>query len=74
MLSDLSIKTICRYHELKFGDTFKKQFTKCCNVFGKHKKKVNGGHVVTLDIAIQLKNENKDVVPGWKLFRSCYMM
>lgn len=63
IVSDLSIKTICHYHKYKFRDSFKKQFTKCCNVYGKHSKKVKGGHPVTLDMAMQLKNENKDVVP-----------
>ena len=49
-----------------------RQFTKCCNVFGKHTKKVKGGHVVTVDIATELRNKNIEVIPGWQLCRSCY--
>ena len=72
MVSDVSVKTICRFHEYKFGDSLQKQFTKCCDVLEKHKKKVKGGHVMNLDMAMDLKIKNYDVVPGWQLCRSCY--
>ena len=63
ILSDMSIKTICHYHKYKFGG-FKKQFTKCCNAFDKHKKKVKGGHLLTLEIASKLQSDGFNVVPG----------
>ena len=67
-----AISTICKYHTYKFGDGFKKQFTKCCNLFGNHVNKVKGGHLVTYEIAYQLKSKGVHVVPGWQLCRSCY--
>ena len=67
-----SIETICRSHKWYFAEQFKRQFTKCCNAFGKHTKKVKGGHVVTVDIATELRNKNIEVIPGWQLCRSCY--
>ena len=71
--SDVSITSICHYHEYKFGEYFKTQFNKCCNIYNKHsKKKVKGGHVISLEMAIKLKNNNYDVVPGWQLCRGCY--
>ena len=66
------ISTICKYHTYKFGDGFKKQFTKCCNLFGNHVKNVKGGHLVTYEIAYQLKSKGVHVVPGWQLCHSCY--
>ena len=51
--------------------TLKKQFTKCCDVFEKHKKNEKGGHVLNLDMAMDLKNKN-GVVPGWQLYHACY--
>ena len=37
--SDSAASTISNYHKYKFGDGFKKQFTKCCNIYEKHVKK-----------------------------------
>ena len=58
MVSDQSIKTICCYHELKFGESFPKQNSKCCNIFGKHnkdkKKKAAGLITIMLEAAILL--------------------
>ena len=53
--SDPAVSTVCNYHKYKFGDGFKKQFTKCCNIYEKHAKKVKGGHVMTFEIATHLK-------------------
>lgn len=36
---DLAASLICNYHKYKFGDGFKKQFTKCCNMYEKHVQK-----------------------------------
>ena len=72
LVSDTSLKTICHYHYHKFGDGFSKQNTKCCNVFNTHKKKVKGGHIVTLQLAMALKSNGLDATPGWQLCRSCF--
>ena len=37
--NDPAASTICNYHKYKFGDGYKKQFTKCCNIYEKHVKK-----------------------------------
>ena len=38
-----SIKSICLHHKHLFlGSAFTKKFTKCCNIFGNHSKKVKG--------------------------------
>ena len=37
--SDSAASTICNYHKYKFGDGFKKQFRKCCNIYEKNVKK-----------------------------------
>ena len=70
--NDTTAPTICNYHKYKFGDGFQKQFTKCSNIFEKHTKKVKGGHLVSLELATDLKNKGKHVIPGWQLCRSCY--
>ena len=54
MVSDTPVTTICDYHEYKFGDKFLSKFKSvcvCANIFSKHlklKKKVKGGHAITL--------------------------
>ena len=73
LISDTSMKTICHYHEYKFGDDgFKKQFNKCCNVYNTHKKKVKGGHTVSLELATNLQNDGFNITPGWQLCHACF--
>ena len=71
-MSDTSVTTIFDYQIYKFGDKFVSSFINanvCGNIFSKHrrsKKKVIGGHVITLDMAMKLNNEGKEATPGWK--------
>ena len=61
MVPDTPVTTICDYHEYKFGDKFLSKFKSvcvCANIFSKHlklKKKVKGGHAITLQIAKKLQ-------------------
>ena len=49
--------------------------TKCCNWFQKyHKRKIKGGHVITLNMAEKLRAKYPSVVPGWQFCRSCYQV
>ena len=47
--------------------------SKCCNIYDSHKKKKkpNGTHNITLEIAEQLKCKGISVIPGWRLCRNC---
>ena len=75
---DISVTNICRYHELHFGEYFERRQTKCCNILDRHvysgttARKVNGQHSISLEMAINLQNQNLNVIPGWKLCRNCY--
>ena len=44
---------------------------KCCAVLIKHRRKVKGEQVITLQMAQQLKTKNINVVPGQLFCRQC---
>ena len=46
-----------RYEQV-FGNVFKTRESKCCAVLMKYRPKVKGEHVITLQIAQQLKAKN----------------
>ena len=52
------------YYEQVFGNVFERRESKCCGVLMKHRRKVKGKLVVTLQMAQQLKAKNINVVPG----------
>ena len=52
------------YYEQVFGNVFERRESKCCGVLMKHRRKVKGKLVVTLQMAQQLKTKNINVVPG----------
>ena len=52
------------YYEQVFGNAFERRESKCCGVLMKHRRKVKGKLVVTLQMAQQLKPKNINVVPG----------
>ena len=47
-----------------FGIIFDRRESKCCAVLMKHRRKVKGEQVITLQMAQQLKTKNINVVPG----------
>jgi len=65
---------ICAHHKEVFHSAFEKKFPKCCNIYGKHRKRrkaVKGGHIITLNLAKKLRLEGHKVCPGWQLCRNC---
>ena len=51
--------------EFLFEKTFVRRERKCCDtVLMKHRRKVKGEQVITLQMAQQLKTKNINVVPG----------
>ena len=72
-MTEDSVTTICRYHQLFHSDLFFKKHSKCCNIYNSHKKKKkpDGTHNITLEMAEQLKHKGINVIPGWKLCHNC---
>ena len=52
------------HYEQVFGNVFERRESKCCAVLMKHRHKVKGEQVITLQMAQQLKPKNINVVPG----------
>ena len=73
-MTEDSVTTICRYHQLFYSDLFFKKHITCCNIYNSHKKKKkpDGTHNITLEMAEQLKHKGISVIPGWKLCRNCH--
>ena len=55
------------HYEQVFGNVFEMRKNKCCGVLMKHRRKVKGEQVITLQMTQQLKTKNINVVPR-KLF------
>ena len=65
------IKTICKHHEQVYGYAYLKKQRKCRDVWSKHKRKVNGDRIITLEMARQLEGKGVTVVPGQKFCWTC---
>ena len=52
------------HYEQVFGNVFERRESKCCAVLTKHRRKVKGEQVITLQMTQQLKTKNINVVPG----------
>ena len=59
------------HYEQVFGNVFERKESKCCAVLTKHRRKVKGEQVITLQMAQQLKTKNINVVPGQLFCRQC---
>ena len=72
-MTEDSVTTICKY-QLFYSDLFFKKHSKCCNIYNSHKKKKkpDGTHNITLEMAEQLKHKEINVIPGWKLCHNCH--
>ena len=57
-------------YEQVFGDVFQRRESQCCAVLIKHRRKVKGEQVVTLQVAQRLKTKNI-VVPGLLFCGQC---
>ena len=59
------------HYDQVFGNVFKSRGSKSCGVLMKHRCKVKGEQVITLQMAQQLKTKNINVVPGQLFCRQC---
>ena len=62
---------ICYIMSTCFRNNFEGRKSKCCAVLIKHRQKVKGEQVITLQMASQLKSKNINVVPGQLFYRQC---
>ena len=51
------------YYEQVFGNIFERRESKCCGVLIKHRRKVKGEQMITLQGAQQLKSKHIDLAP-----------
>ena len=58
-------------YEQVFGNVFERRESKCCGILMKHRRKIKGKQVVTLQMAQQLKTENINVVLGQLFCHQC---
>ena len=59
------------HYKQVFGSVFERRESKCCAVLMKHRPKVKGEQVITLQIFQQLKTKNINVVPEQLFCRQC---
>ena len=59
------------HYEQVFGNVFERRESKCCAVLMKHRHKVKGEQVITLQMARQLKTKTTNVAPGQLFCRQC---
>ena len=59
------------HYEQVFGNVFERRESKCCAVLMKHRCKVKGEQVITLQMTQQLKTKNINVVPGQLFCHQC---
>ena len=52
------------HYKQVFGSVFERRESKCCAVLMKHRPKVKGEQVITLQMAEQLKTKNVNVLLG----------
>ena len=52
------------HYEQVFGNVSERRESKCCGVLMKHRCKVKGEQVITLQMTQQLKTKNINIVPG----------
>ena len=59
------------HYERVFRNVFERRESKCCALLIKHRRKVKGEQVITLQIAQPLKTQKMNVVPGQLFCRQC---
>ena len=59
------------HYEQVFGNVFERREIKCCGALMKHRRKVKGEQVITLQMTQQLKIKNINVAPGQLFCRQC---
>ena len=61
------------YYEQVFGNAFERRESKYCALLMKHRRKVKGEQVITLQMAWQLKTKTINVAPGQLFCRQCQL-
>ena len=59
------------HYEQVFSKVFERRGSKCCRVLMKHRHKGKGKQVITLQMTLQVKSKNINVVPGQLFCRQC---
>ena len=59
------------HYEQVFGNVFERGESKYFEVLMKHRHKVKGQQVISLQMAQQLKTKNINVLPGQLFYRQC---
>ena len=59
------------HYEQVFGNVFERREIKCCGALMKHRRKVKGEQVITLQMTQQLKIKNINVAPGQLFCHQC---
>ena len=59
------------HYEQVFDNVFERRESKRCGVLMKHRRKVKGEQVITIQIAQQLKTKNISVMPGQLFCGQC---
>ena len=59
------------HYERVFRNVFERRESKCCALLIKHRRKVKGEQVITLQIAQPLKTQKMNVAPGQLFCRQC---
>ena len=62
---------ICNHNLEQFARIFERNTTKCCGLINQYKRKVKGQKIISLDVAVYLKQKRHKVLPGQKLCRQC---
>ena len=52
------------HYEEVFSNVFERRESRCCAVLMEHRRRVKGEQVITLQMTLQLKTKNVNVVPG----------
>ena len=63
--------TICNHNLEQFERIFERNTTKCCGLINQYKRKVKGQKIISLDVAVHLKQKGHKVIPGQKLWHQC---
>ena len=58
-------------YEQVFGNVLERRESKCCGILIKHRRKIKGEQVVTLQMAQELKTKNINVVLGQLFCHQC---
>ena len=73
-ITEDSVTAICIYPQLFYSNLFFIKHSKCSNIYNsnKKKKKPDGTHNITFEMAEQLKHKGINLIPWWKLCHDCH--